>query len=51
MSWAEVFFKLVMVGGWVFGIAAAKGFWMTTLCVLFAPAAWVVLAQRLLEAL
>lgn len=38
---------LIGIVSWVFGIAVAKGFWMTTACVLLAPVSWVVLASHL----
>lgn len=46
--WPEVFFQLMMITGWVCGVAVAKGFWMMIGCVLFPPMAWVVLAMRYL---
>ena len=41
----------VMVTAWVFGVAIAlsKGFWMTVLAICVPPAAWVMVAQRVLE--
>lgn len=50
MKWSEVFLYLVMTVCWVCGIALAKGFWMTTICVLIFPVSWVVLAQHLIGA-
>lgn len=36
------------VTAWIFGIAVAKGFWLTLGAVLLPPMAWVLLAQMLL---
>lgn len=44
MKLGDALIYIVTVGAWVAGIAVAKGFWMTLLCALFAPAAWVVFA-------
>ncbi|EXF95786.1 hypothetical protein HK44_020565 [Pseudomonas fluorescens HK44] len=42
MSW------LAMVTAWVCGIALAKGFWMTVLCSVIPPVAWVLFAEHVL---
>jgi hypothetical protein len=39
---------LVMVTAWVCGIALAKGFWMTAVCFVLPPVAWVLLAEHLM---
>jgi len=51
-TWPEAavaFFALtlyaVMVLFWIFGIAVAKGFWLTLGAVFLPPMAWVLLAQ------
>lgn len=42
------FIQLVMVVSWVFGIAVAKGFWMTVACAFMPLVAWVVLAMHVM---
>lgn len=39
-----------LLGGtaWVCGIAFAKGFWMTAVCAVLPPVAWVLLAEHLM---
>ena len=49
MNWPEAFTYLWMILLWVFGIAAAKGFWITLGAVLLPPMAWVIAAQWALE--
>lgn len=55
MNWPTAFVTLVTyfsaIGGWVFGIAVAKGFWMTAGAVLLPPMAWVLAAEWLLKRL
>ena len=45
MNIGEAIIYGVMVAAWIFGIAVAKGFWMTLGAVLIPPMAWVLLAQ------
>jgi hypothetical protein len=40
---------LVLIACWVFGVALAKGFWMTALCIFVPVVSWVVVAQWILE--
>ena len=53
VNWPSVVLTLSlyipMVGGWVFGIAVAKGIWMTVGAIFLPPMAWVLFAQWLLE--
>jgi hypothetical protein len=55
MNWPTAFVTLfcysTAIGGWVFGIAVAKGFWMTAGAVCIPPMAWVLVAQWVLERL
>lgn len=48
MSKSTNFSMLVMVTAWVCGIAVAKGFWMTAICSVLPPVAWVLLAEHLM---
>jgi len=50
MNWPTFWLTLIASTGWVAGIAAAKGFWLTALAVLVPPAAWVIAAQWALRA-
>jgi len=45
----ELFLTVLFIGSWVFGIAAAKGFWITLGCVILPPMAWIVLADKVLD--
>ena len=45
MNIGEAILYGVFVAAWIFGIAVAKGFWMTLGAVLIPPMAWVLLAQ------
>ena len=53
VSWASAFTVLAIYssffGGWIFGIAVAKGFWVTLGAIFLPPMAWVLLAQWILE--
>ncbi len=51
MNWPVAFTYLWMVAAWVFGIAVAKGFWMTFAAVILPPLAWILLAEELLRRL
>lgn len=48
MKMMAVFLYLLFITAWVCGVALAKGFWMTLLCAMLFPVAWVVFAQHLL---
>lgn len=48
MRWPEAFLYTLMFGGWVCGVAVAKGFWLTLGAVFLPPMAWVLLAMRFL---
>ena len=41
---------LLWISAWVFGIAAASGFWSTLFAVIFPPWGWIVLAGKALAA-
>jgi len=41
--------QLCLVVAWVFGIAVAKGFWMTLASFCFPPVAWVLLAMHVMN--
>lgn len=47
-NWSSVFLYLCLVVPWVIGIAVAKTAWITIVCVLLPPAAWVVTAMHFL---
>ncbi|MNL72078.1 hypothetical protein D3C87_1973310 [compost metagenome] len=48
MRIGEALVYLAFVVSWVCGIAVAKGFWITVVCVVLPPVAWVLLAQHLM---
>ncbi len=39
----------VLLAWWAFGIAFAKGFWLTSLAVFCPPVAFVIVAQKIIE--
>lgn len=55
VSWPSAFLVLALytsiIGGWIFGVAVAKGFWLTVGAIFLPPMAWVLFAQWILERL
>ena len=44
LNWPTAMTVWLLVAGWAFGIAVAKGFWMTLLAVLLPPVAFILSA-------
>jgi len=42
-------FNFIFVVAWLFGIALSKGFFTTTLSVLFPPYSWYILVQWVVD--
>lgn len=49
--WSEDLIYLCMVIAWVFGVAAAQGFWQVLFAVVFPPYSWFLIAEYILERL
>lgn len=50
-NWASLLTLLVVVIPWLMGIVLAKGFFQVLASVLFAPYAWYLVVERLMQAL